>query len=60
MYGSETWVKTKKTENIINSYERKILRGYLDPSTIMEPRESDTTKKYTLYMETQNYQQLYN
>jgi hypothetical protein len=26
----------------------------------MEPGESDITKKYTLYMETQNYQQLYN
>jgi hypothetical protein len=28
-YGSETWVMTKKTENIINSYERKILRKIL-------------------------------
>jgi hypothetical protein len=25
MYGSETWAITKKIENIINSYERKIL-----------------------------------
>jgi hypothetical protein len=29
MYGNETWVMTKKTENIINSYERKILRRIL-------------------------------
>jgi hypothetical protein len=34
------------------------MKGYLDPSAIMEPGESDITKKYTLYMETQNYQQL--
>jgi hypothetical protein len=31
MYGSETWVMTKKTENIINSYKRKILRRILGP-----------------------------
>jgi hypothetical protein len=31
MYGSETWVITKKTENIISSYERKILRRILGP-----------------------------
>jgi hypothetical protein len=31
MYGSETRVMTKKTENIINSYERKILRRILGP-----------------------------
>jgi hypothetical protein len=31
MYDSETWVMTKKLENIINSYERKILRGILGP-----------------------------
>jgi hypothetical protein len=31
MYGSETWVMTKKTENIITSYERKILRRILGP-----------------------------
>jgi hypothetical protein len=31
MYGSETWVMTKKIENIINSYERKILRSILGP-----------------------------
>jgi hypothetical protein len=31
MYGSETWVMTKKIENIINSYERKILRRILGP-----------------------------
>jgi hypothetical protein len=31
MYGSETWVMTKKIENIINSYERKILRRILWP-----------------------------
>jgi hypothetical protein len=47
MHDSETWVMTKKIENIINSYER-----------IMEPGESDITKKYTPCMETQNYQQL--
>jgi hypothetical protein len=26
MYGSETWAMAQKTENTINSYERKILR----------------------------------
>jgi hypothetical protein len=31
MYGSETWVMTKKIENRINSYERKILRRILGP-----------------------------
>jgi hypothetical protein len=31
MYGSETWDMTKKIENIINSYERKILRSILGP-----------------------------
>jgi hypothetical protein len=31
MYGSETWVMTKKIENIINSYEKKILRRILGP-----------------------------
>jgi hypothetical protein len=31
MYGSETWVMPKKIENIINSYERKILRRILGP-----------------------------
>jgi hypothetical protein len=30
-YGSETWVMIKKTENIINSYERTILRRILWP-----------------------------
>jgi hypothetical protein len=29
MYGSETWVMKNKIENIINSYERKILRRLL-------------------------------
>jgi hypothetical protein len=28
-YGSETWVMTKEIENIINSYERRIL-GRID------------------------------
>jgi hypothetical protein len=31
MYGSETWIMTKKIENIISSYERKILRRILGP-----------------------------
>jgi hypothetical protein len=32
MYGSETWVMAKKIgKNIINSYERKILRRILGP-----------------------------
>jgi hypothetical protein len=31
MHGSETWVMTKKIENVINSYERKILRRMLGP-----------------------------
>jgi hypothetical protein len=31
MYGSETWVMTKKIVNIINSYEMKILRRLLWP-----------------------------
>jgi hypothetical protein len=31
MYGSETWVMTKKIENIINSYEGKILIRMLGP-----------------------------
>jgi hypothetical protein len=31
MYGSETWVNRNKAENIINSYERKILRRILGP-----------------------------
>jgi hypothetical protein len=31
MYGSETWVMAKKIDNIINSYERKILRRILGP-----------------------------
>jgi hypothetical protein len=31
MYGSETWIMTKKIENIINSYERQILRRILGP-----------------------------
>jgi hypothetical protein len=35
-----------------------ILLRHLDPSMIMEPDGPDTTKKYTLYAETQNYQQL--
>jgi hypothetical protein len=31
MYGNETWVMTKKIENRINSYERKLLRRILGP-----------------------------
>jgi hypothetical protein len=31
MYGREAWVMTEKIENIINSYERKILRRILGP-----------------------------
>jgi hypothetical protein len=31
IYGSEIWVMTKKIENIINSYERKILRRIHGP-----------------------------
>jgi hypothetical protein len=31
MHGSETWVNRNKTENIINSYEKKILRRILGP-----------------------------
>jgi hypothetical protein len=31
MYGSETWVVTNKIENVIYSYERKILRRILGP-----------------------------
>jgi hypothetical protein len=48
MYGSETWVMTKKTENIINSYERKIM--------ILGPINNNATwrirynkEMYTLY-----------
>jgi hypothetical protein len=31
MYGSQTWVMTKKIENTIYSYERKILRTIFGP-----------------------------
>jgi hypothetical protein len=50
MYGSETWVMTKKLENIINSCERKILRRILGPVKDNGTRRIRYNKEiYTLY-----------
>jgi hypothetical protein len=50
MYGSKTWVMTKKTENIINSYERIILRRILGPINDNGTRRIRYNKEiYTLY-----------
>jgi hypothetical protein len=50
MYGSETWVMTKKIENIINSHERKILRKLLGPINYTETWRIRYNKEiYTLY-----------
>jgi hypothetical protein len=50
MYGSETWVMTKKIENIINSHERKILRrilGHINDNGTWRIRYNK--EMYTLY-----------
>jgi hypothetical protein len=54
MYGSETWVMTKKIENIINSYERKILRRILGPINDNGTWRIRYSKEmYTLYGDTE-------
>jgi hypothetical protein len=50
MYGCETWVMTKKTENIINPYKRKILRsifGHINDNGTWRIRYNKEI--YTLY-----------
>jgi hypothetical protein len=50
MYGREIWVMTKKTENIINSYGRKMLRRIPGPINDNETwRIRYYNEKYTLY-----------
>jgi hypothetical protein len=50
MYEGETWVMTKKVENIINSYERKILGRILGPINDNETWRIRYNKEmYTLY-----------
>jgi hypothetical protein len=56
--GSETWVMTKKIENVINSYERKILRMILGIINGNGTWRIKYNKEIYTYMETQNYQQL--
>jgi hypothetical protein len=54
MYGSETWVMTRKIENIINSYERKILRrilGHINDNGTWRIRYNKEI--YTLYGDTE-------
>jgi hypothetical protein len=54
MYGRETWVMTKRTESIINSYERKILRRILGPTNDNGTWRIRCNKEiYTLYGDTE-------